>query len=170
MTRLDHDGDGDAADERLQAHSVAPPLAELDWDNGRPIAIVVSRFNATLTDAMLTVCRERLLGLGVPPERIRIVSVPGSLELPIAAAKLIDTHRPYSVILLGVVLQGETDHHRHVAAGVTTAAAKLMLDTSTPITFGVLTVSTLEQALERIDQAAQYAEAAYEMAHLHSYH
>ncbi len=112
-------------------------------------AVVVARFNALVTSALLSGCKDTLTRHGVPQERIDVIWVPGSFEIPVVARRLAESGKYAAVICLGCVIRGETGHYDHVAGQ--TAAGILQAGTSTgvPVIFGVLTTDTVEQALNR---------------------
>lgn len=134
---------------------------------GLRIGIVVSRFNPEVGEGLLASCTEALRKRGVRPEDVRIVSVPGALEVPLALQKMANTGRFDGLIALGAVIRGETYHFEVVsnesASGITTVA----LDTGVPVANGILTTNTDEQALARVaEKGADCAAAAVEMANL----
>lgn len=116
---------------------------------GLSLAIVVSRFNKTITDRLLDGAREALSRHGIAPENADIVYVPGSFELPLAALRLARTGRYQAVVCLGAVLRGETAHFEYVAGQAAAGIQRISLDTGLPVIFGVVTAETVEQALER---------------------
>ncbi|MGE3269320.1 MAG: 6,7-dimethyl-8-ribityllumazine synthase [Chloroflexota bacterium] len=139
--------------------------------HGLRIAIVVARFNAIVTDYLLSGAQEALRRHGVSEDDVEIAHVPGSFEIPLMAKKLAETGRYQAVICLGAVIRGETDHYDHVAGAVTTGVARVGLDTGVPTIFGVLTTDTVEQALNRSGLKAgnngyEAAVSAIEMATL----
>lgn len=113
------------------------------------IGIVTSRFNHEITEKLENGCYERLIELGVKPEQIVRVRVPGAVEIPIAATKLIDRACD-GVVALGAVIQGDTKHFDYVCNAVERGCTQVMLETKKPVIFGVLTTNTEEQAVERI--------------------
>jgi 6,7-dimethyl-8-ribityllumazine synthase len=113
------------------------------------LAIVVSRFNKTITDRLLDGAREALSRRGIAPENADIAYVPGSFELPLAALRLARTGRYQAVVCLGAVLRGETAHFEYVAGQAAAGIQRVSLDTGLPVVFGVVTAETVEQALER---------------------
>jgi len=134
-------------------------------------AIVVARFNALVTSALLAGCRDTLTRHGVSEDRVDVIWVPGSFEIPLIARRLAESSKYASVICLGCVIRGETDHYDHVAGQ--TAAGILQAGTSTgvPVIFGVLTTDTVEQALNRAglksgNKGVDAALAAIEMVNL----
>ena len=114
------------------------------------LAIVVSRFNQRLTERLLAGAQEALAKHGVDPERVDVVHVPGSFELPLTAQRLAETGRYQAVVCLGCVLRGETPHFDYVAGQAASGIARVGLDTRVPVIFGVVTADTLQQALDRV--------------------
>ncbi len=117
--------------------------------DGLRIAVVTSRFNDLVTDRLLAGCLDGLTRFGVDPGSITRASVPGALELPLAAQRLATSGDYDAVVCLGAVVRGATDHHVHVGGGCAAGLARIQLDTGIPVVFGVLTTDSLEQALER---------------------
>ncbi len=115
---------------------------------GLKFAIVVSRFNSLITDRLLAGALDALVRTG-GPEDVEIVKVPGSWELPMAARELAQQKRHDAVICLSAVIRGDTPHHEYIAAEVTKGLAQTALETGVPVTLGVLTTDTLEQAIDR---------------------
>jgi 6,7-dimethyl-8-ribityllumazine synthase len=113
------------------------------------LAIVVSRFNQRLTERLLAGAQEALAKHGVDQERVDVVHVPGSFELPLTAQRLAETGRYQAVVCLGCVLRGETPHFEYVAGQAASGIARVGLDTRVPVIFGVVTADTLQQALDR---------------------
>jgi len=116
---------------------------------GRTFGIIVSRFNHFITDRLLEGTLDALNRHGASDEDIEVVKVPGSFEIPLAAKKLAASKKYSAVICLGSVIRGATPHFDYVAAEVTKGVAQIMIETGTPIAFGVLTTDTIEQAIER---------------------
>ena len=116
---------------------------------GLKIAVVAARFNAELTDALLADCVEALMSAKVAPEDITSVRVPGSFELPIAAATLAAQGRFDAVICLGVIIKGETKHDHYIADAVSNGLTRVALDHHIPVIFGVLTTEDKAQAEAR---------------------
>lgn len=113
------------------------------------LVIVASRFNDFLVRELLDGAQDCLTRHGVDPERVDVAWVPGSFELPLAAAKLADSGRYAAIICLGCLIQGDTPHFQYIAAEVTKGIAQVALDTGIPVSFGVITADTLDQAIER---------------------
>ncbi len=116
------------------------------------IGIVAARFNADVVDRLLDTARQELARLGVRPEDVVVLRVPGAFELPVAArALLCSADPPDAVICLGAVIQGETRHFDFVAGAAADGILRVSLDTGRPVIFGVLTASTMDQAWDRAD-------------------
>jgi len=113
------------------------------------VAIVASRFNDFLVRELLDGAQDCLTRHGVDPDRVDVAWVPGSFEIPLAAAKLADSGRYAAIICLGCLIQGDTPHFSYIAAEVTKGIAQVALDTGIPVSFGVITADTLDQAIER---------------------
>ncbi len=116
---------------------------------GLKFGVVVSRFNEFITRKLLDGAQDALLRHGVNEEDVDIAWVPGSFEIPLVAKKLAQTKRYDAVICLGAVVRGATPHFEYIAAEVTKGIAKVGLETGLPVSYGVITADTLEQAIER---------------------
>ncbi|TKJ41902.1 6,7-dimethyl-8-ribityllumazine synthase [candidate division LCP-89 bacterium B3_LCP] len=116
---------------------------------GKKFALVVSRFNELISKKLLEGALDCLERHGASDEDLKIVWVPGSFEIPIAAAKLANSGKYDSVICLGAVIRGATPHFDFIAAEVAKGIAQTALQYQFPVAFGVLTTETIEQALER---------------------
>lgn len=112
-------------------------------------AIVASRFNDVITRRLIDGAVDCLTRHGAGDDQITLFRCPGSFEIPLLAARVLDLKRYDAVICLGAVIRGDTPHYDFIAAEVTKGIAMLALETRTPVTFGVLTTDTMEQALER---------------------
>lgn len=134
-------------------------------------ALVVSRFNSFITDRLVEGAVDALVRHGASETDITIVRVPGAFELPSAARRLALSGRYDAVICLAAVIRGGTPHFDYVAAEVSKGVAHVSMESSCPVTFGVLTCDSLEQAIERAgtkagNKGADAAMAAMEMADL----
>jgi len=134
-------------------------------------AIVASRFNALVTEALWTGCRDTFVRHGVPEDRLDLVWVPGSFEIPLVARKVAESGQYAAVICLGCVIRGETGHYDHVAGQAASGVMQAGLETGVPVIFGILTTETVEQALNRAglkscNKGADAALAAIEMVNL----
>ena len=138
---------------------------------GKRFAILVSRFNGSITDELLDGSRRCLMAHGVREEDIDIFGVPGSWELPQAARRIAALQRYDAIIPLGCVIRGETRHFDFVAGEAAFGLGAVARESPIPIVFGVLATESVEQARERADPARgnggwQAALAALEMANL----
>ncbi len=138
---------------------------------GLKFGVVVSRFNEFITNKLLEGAKDALLRHDVSQEDIDIAWVPGSFEIPLVAGKLAQTKRYDAIICLGAVIRGGTPHFEYVAAEVTKGIAKVGLDAGLPVTYGIITADTLEQAIERAgtkegNRGFDAAVGAIEMANL----
>lgn len=138
---------------------------------GLTFGIVVSRFNDFICERLLGGALDALRRTGAEEDRIHVFRVPGAYEIPLAAKKLAGTGRYDAVICLGAVIRGATPHFDYVANEVAKGIATVSLESMVPVTFGVLTTDTLEQAIERAGSKAgnkgfDAAMAAVEMANL----
>lgn len=134
-------------------------------------AIVVAHFNEEVTSGLLRGARAALADAGVRDEDVEIVHVPGAFEIPLAAMRLAETGRYAAVICLGCLIKGETMHFEYIAAATSNGIMEAAAATGIPMSFGVLTTLTEEQALERAadgpgNKGVQAARAALEMATL----
>ncbi len=116
---------------------------------GLKFGVVASRFNEFITKKLLDGAQDALLRHGVSEGDIDIAWVPGSFEIPLVAKKLAQTKRYDAIICLGAVVRGATPHFEYIAAEVTKGIAKVSLETGLPISYGIITADTLEQAIER---------------------
>ncbi|EFL52693.1 6,7-dimethyl-8-ribityllumazine synthase [Solidesulfovibrio fructosivorans JJ]] len=121
---------------------------------GLKFAIVAGRFNDFITDRLVGGAIDYLTRHGADRDDIAIVRVPGAFEIPLAAKKLAASAKYNGVICLGAVIRGATPHFEYVANECVKGLAHVMLETNVPVGFGVLTVDTLEQAIERAGSKA----------------
>ena len=137
---------------------------------GLKIGIVISKFNALITERLLDGCLKRLRSCGVDNKAIAIYRVPGAFEIPLVSYKLAKSRRFDSVICLGCIIRGETPHDRYIAAEVTRRIGGISLATGVPLAFGILTPLNIKQALARStagnNKGSEAAEAAISMANL----
>ncbi|MEI8019511.1 MAG: 6,7-dimethyl-8-ribityllumazine synthase [Schlesneria sp.] len=113
------------------------------------VAIVVSRFNDLVTDRLLAGAIDTFRRHGVADNRITVVRVPGAFEIPLPAKRLAESGKFNAVVCLGAVIQGETSHHEYINHPMASAIMQASLSSGVPVTFGVLTCSSMEQALDR---------------------
>lgn len=135
------------------------------------VAIVVSRFNDFVTERLLEGAQAALGDAGVGHDSIDVLRVPGAFEIPMAAQRIAEAGKVSAVICLGCLIRGATPHFEYIASacahGITAAAAS----TGVPMSFGVLTTNSVEEALERAaagpgNKGREAADAAIEMARL----
>ncbi len=112
-------------------------------------AIVVSRFNEAITDRLLQGSIDTLRRHGVQEDNIQAARVPGSFELPVVAAAFARSGEYAAVICLGAVIQGETTHHEYINSSMASGLMGLGMETGVPISFGVLTCQSTDQAIAR---------------------
>jgi 6,7-dimethyl-8-ribityllumazine synthase len=134
----------------------------------RAVGIVVARFNGQLTSELLTRALDELERAGVGREAVTVIPVPGAFELPLAAMALAKTRRYSCIVALGAVVRGETPHFEFVAGEAASGLQLAGLETGVPVSFGVLTTDTEEQARERLDKGAEAVRTALEMADVFS--
>jgi 6,7-dimethyl-8-ribityllumazine synthase len=135
---------------------------------GLRFGIVVARFNDFVTNRLLDGALEALRLHGARDEDVTVVRVPGSMEIPLAARRLAKSGVD-AVVALGCVLRGGTPHFEYVASAASRGVVEAAGDTGVPVTFGVITADTLEQAMDRAggkvgNRGAEAAVAAVEMA------
>ncbi len=133
-------------------------------------AIVVSRYNESITSNLLSGALETLRAHNVSDDAIDVAWVPGAFEIPLAAQQMA-TRGYVAVLCLGAVIRGETSHNQHINQAVSLGIIKASLTTGVPVLFGVLTCDTLEQAIHRSggnagNKGDECAKAALEMASL----
>ena len=116
---------------------------------GQKIAIVVGRFNSFVVESLLSGAIDVLQRHGVDENDLTVVHVPGAHEIPVAVKKLAESKSVHGVVALGAVIRGATPHFDYVAGECAKGLSKVSLDTGKPVGFGVLTVDTIEQAIER---------------------
>jgi 6,7-dimethyl-8-ribityllumazine synthase len=134
---------------------------------GLRIGIVMSRFNIDVCEGLLASCSAELRKHGVRPEDMLLVTVPGALEIGLAAKKLAASRRFDAICALGAVIRGETYHFEVVADQSAAALARVQLDSGVPVANGVLTTDDEFQAEARMShKGADAARAAIEMANL----
>jgi len=116
---------------------------------GLKFGLVVSRFNEFITGKLLDGAKDGLSRHGVRDEDIDVARTPGAFEIPLVAKKMAQSGKYDAVICLGAVIRGATPHFDYIAAEVSKGIANVALEAGIPITFGVITSDTIEQAIER---------------------
>jgi len=114
-----------------------------------PYAIVVGRFNSFITDNLLKGALDTLQRHGVADDNISVIQVPGAFEMPLVAQRLASSQKYKAIIALGAVIRGGTPHFEYIASECSKGLAMISLQHDIPVAFGVLTVDTIEQAIER---------------------
>ncbi|HKB20496.1 MAG TPA: 6,7-dimethyl-8-ribityllumazine synthase [Gaiellaceae bacterium] len=132
----------------------------------RSVAVVVSRFNGEVTSRLLESALDELEFAGLSRDSVTVMPVPGAFELPLGAMALAKTRRFACVVALGCVIRGETPHFDYVAGEAASGLQLAALETGVPVSFGVLTLDSLDQADERITKGAEAVRTALEMADL----
>jgi len=138
---------------------------------GRRIAVVASRFNDFIVSSLVQGALAAWVAHGGTETELSVVRVPGAFELPLAARKLAASGRYEAVVALGCVIRGDTPHFEYVAGECARGLQQVSLGTGVPVAFGVLTVETVEQALERAatgagNKGGEAMDTALEMAAL----
>jgi len=134
-------------------------------------ALVVGRFNGFVVESLVEGALDTLRRHGIAETDITIVRVPGAYEMPLAAKRVAESGNFNAIIALGAVIRGGTPHFEYVAGEVSSGLGAVGLDTDVPVTFGVLTVDSIEQAIERSgtkagNKGAEAAMTALEMVSL----
>lgn len=140
---------------------------------GKKFGIVLSRFNEVISRRLLEGALDCLQRHEAADENIELVRVPGAFEIPVAAARLAGSGRFDAIICLGAVIRGATPHFNYISAEVTKGIAQVGLNSGLPVTYGIITADTQEQALERAgskggNKGWDAASSAIEMADLFS--
>jgi 6,7-dimethyl-8-ribityllumazine synthase len=135
------------------------------------IAIVVSKYHDFVTDRLRAGALAGLAAGGVGADDITVLQVPGAFEIPLAARRAAETGRFQAIVCLGCLIRGATPHFEYIASAVSHGLTAAAGDTGVPMTFGVLTTNSIEEALERAGEGAankgwEAAAAAVEMAAL----
>ncbi|MBY4675547.1 6,7-dimethyl-8-ribityllumazine synthase [Marinobacterium arenosum] len=134
-------------------------------------AIVVGRFNAFVVESLLEGALDTLKRHGVSEDNIRVIRVPGAFEIPLAVKKVAQQKRDDAIIALGAVIRGGTPHFEYVSSESSKGVAQVSLDYDVPVANGILTVNSIEQAVERAgtkmgNKGAEAALSALEMVSL----
>jgi 6,7-dimethyl-8-ribityllumazine synthase len=138
---------------------------------GLRFGIVVSRWNAFITERLLEGALDTLQRHGADTEAVDVARVPGSFEVPLAAQRMAKSGRYDAVICLGCLIRGATPHFDYIAGDAAGGIGQAALGSGVPVLFGILTTDTIEQAIERAgtkagNKGAEAAGAAIEMANL----
>lgn len=138
---------------------------------GMRFAIVASRWNEMIVGRLVGGAEDALKRLGAAEDAITVARVPGSFEIPLAARRLAMSGKFDAVICVGAVIRGETPHFDYIAAEVTKGIAAVSLETDVPVSYGIITADTVEQAINRAGVKAgnkgfEAAMSAVEMVNL----
>jgi 6,7-dimethyl-8-ribityllumazine synthase len=139
--------------------------------SGLRLAIVCGRFNSFIVDSLLSGAIETLVRHGIPENAITVAKVPGAFEIPVTVKALAESGEFDGVLAIGAVIRGGTPHFEYVAGECVKGIGSVALATGIPVGFGVLTVDSVEQAIERAgtkagNKGAEAAEAVLETANL----
>jgi len=134
-------------------------------------ALVASRFNAFIVESLIAGATDVLLRHGIPAGQITLIRAPGAFELPLVVKQAAESGRFDAIVALGAVIRGGTPHFDYVAGECVKGLGQVSLSNNLPVAFGVLTVDTLEQAIERAgtkagNKGAEAALCAFEMVSL----
>ncbi len=135
------------------------------------VGIIVARFNSFIVDSLLQGAVDTFLRHGLSEESLHLIRVPGAFEMPLAAKRAAATGRYDALVALGAVIRGGTPHFEYVAGECTKGIAQVSMEFNLPVAFGVLTVDSIEQAIERAgtkagNKGAEAALSALEMLDL----
>jgi 6,7-dimethyl-8-ribityllumazine synthase len=138
---------------------------------GFRFAILASRWNDLIVSRLIGGAQDALLRLGAREDQLTLVRVPGSFEIPLAVKKLAVSGRYDAIICVGAVIRGETPHFDYIAGEVTKGIAQVSLETGVPVSYGLITADTVEQAINRAgvksgNKGFEAALSAVEMANL----
>jgi len=138
---------------------------------GIRFGIAVARFNSFVVESLLEGATDALLRHGAVDSDLEIIRVPGAYELPLVVQKMANSKKYDAIIALGAVIRGGTPHFEYVAGECTKGLSQVMMQSGLPISFGVLTVDSIEQAIERAgtkagNKGAEAAMSAVEMVNV----
>ena len=145
---------------------------ELTVDKKSRFALVASRFNEFIVSRLIDGARDALARHGADADNIDVIWVPGAFEIPPVAQRAAECGRYQAVVCLGAVIRGSTPHFEYVAAEAAKGVAQVAMKSAAPVTFGVLTTDSIEQAIERAgtkagNKGADAALAAVELVNLY---
>ena len=154
----------------MASQSITTTEGQLHSASGR-FALVVGRWNSFVVEHLLEAAIDTLKRHGISEDQLHIVRAPGASEIPMVCQAVAKQGNCDAIIALGAVIRGGTPHFEHVAGGCTKGLAQVSLDSGVPIAFGVLTVDSIEQAIERSgtkagNKGAEAAMSALEMVSL----
>ena len=139
--------------------------------NSGQYALIHTHWNAYVVNSLVEGAKEALLSHGISEKQITVVQCPGAFEIPLVAKRLADLGKYHAIVALGAVIKGGTMHFEYVASEAVKGLSTVMLSHNIPVTFGILTVDSIEQAIERAgtkmgNKGAEAALAALEMVNL----
>lgn len=139
--------------------------------NDATFALVAGRFNRFIVDPLVDGAIDALVRHGVPRGNITLINAPGAFELPLVVQKVAQQQKYDAIVALGAVIRGGTPHFEYVAGECVKGISQVSLTENVPVAFGVLTVDTIEQAIERAgtkagNKGAEAAMSAFEMVSL----
>jgi len=148
-----------------------PEIQGKSISQGYRFAVVASRFNSEIVDGLLAGAMTALVQCGVDWNLVPVFRVPGAFEIPLMALKVAESEKYDAVIAIGCLIRGETPHFEYISTQVSLGIGRVALDTGIPVTFGVITVNTDDQAVARSgsnsgNKGFEAAMAAVEMVHL----
>ncbi len=126
----------------------------LSLDGSEKIAIINSRFNHIITDRLVEGAKDAIIRHGGDVSNIDLILVPGAFEIPFVLTRVLDSGKYDGVCCVGAVIRGSTPHFDYISAETTKGIASAAMKNSTPVTYGVLTTDTIEQAIERAGSKA----------------
>lgn len=149
----------------MEIRTLSHPTPPLSWR----VLVVVSEFNDLVTDRLLSGCLDAFRDCPLLPETVDIVRVPGAMEIPATLSLLLPREEYDAAVVIGCVIRGDTGHYEAVVDGVTSGVMRQSQIHGKPVIFGVLTVDSLQQALDRVggkagDKGREAGEAAFRMA------
>jgi len=121
----------------------------LRLEGDEKVAIIASRFNHLITDRLIEGARDAFLRNGGSDKNLDLILVPGAFEIPFALKRALKKEKYDGIVCVGAVIRGATPHFDYVSAEATKGIANTTLQFNTPVTFGLLTTDTIEQAIER---------------------
>ncbi|MDR2638307.1 MAG: 6,7-dimethyl-8-ribityllumazine synthase [Helicobacteraceae bacterium] len=121
----------------------------LQLQKSAKVAIIASRFNHIVTDRLVEGAKDSFVRHGGDENNLDLILTPGAFEIPMALKKAVKTGRYDGAVALGAIIRGSTPHFDYIAAETTKGIAAVALESLVPVTFGVLTTDTIEQAIER---------------------
>nr|WP_205527319.1 6,7-dimethyl-8-ribityllumazine synthase [Solimonas sp. K1W22B-7] len=157
--------------KKLKTGYAAPRKPGKKEFSGVRVALLATRWNVDIVDALLKGARECCKDWGVSDDNVKVYYAPGAYEIPLAAQTILDSGEADTVVTLGAVIRGDTPHFEFVAGECSRGLMDVQLKTGGPVGFGVLTVNTVEQAWERAgpgntNKGYEAAAAALEMLRL----